>query len=137
MLPVLANVETIDPRRRVLLYSYSGARRGVSSRMPHSIAIDPTALLIAGTCGLLERIMRAVSRVVVPHSTLGWLFEEKQRIRFHQPSRVASAREIRRLVDSGLLKPIEPTAPIDEALASEGWPRACVLIRGGQSRLGF
>ena len=59
MLPVLANVETIDPRRRVLLYSHSGARRGVSSRMPHSIAIDPTALLIAGTCGLLERIMRA------------------------------------------------------------------------------
>ncbi len=128
MLPVLANVETIDPRRRVLLYSYSGARRGVSSRMPHSIAIDPTALLIAGTCGLLERIMRAVSRVVVPHSTLGWLFEEKQRIRFHQPSRVASAREIRRLVDSGLLKPIEPTAPIDEALASEvGRELACLF----------
>ena len=119
MLPALANVDTVDPRRRMLLYSYSGARRGVSSRMPHSIAIDPTALLTAGLCGLLERITPAVNRVVVPHSTLGWLFEEKQRIRFHQPSRVANAREIRRLVDSGLLKPIEPTAPIDEQLASE------------------
>ena len=118
MLPALVNLETIDPRRRTLLYAYSGAR-GVSSGMPDSIAMDPTALLIAGTFGLLERILCAVTRVVVPHSTLGWLFEEKQRIRFHQPSRVADAREIRRLVDSGLLRQIEPTAPSDDSLVSE------------------
>ena len=127
MLPALANLATIDPRRRTLLYSYSGAR-GVSSGMPDSIAIDPTALLIAGTFGLLEPIVRAVGRVVVPHSTLGWLFEERQRIQFHQPSRVTHAREIRRLLDSGLLRQIEPTAPSDDNLASEvGAELACLF----------
>ena len=118
MLPALANVETIDPRRRMLVYTYSGAR-GVSSPLPQSIAIDPTALVTAGMLGLLERIVSAVRKVVVPHSTLGWLFEEKQRIRFHQPTKVANAREIRHLVDSGVLKQIQPTAFINEELAGE------------------
>ena len=127
MLPALANLGTIDPRRRTPLYTYSGAR-GTSSGMPDSIAIDPTALLIAGTFELLEPIVRAVSRVVVPHSTLSWLFEERQRVQFHQPSRITHAREIRRLIDSGLLRGIEQTAPIDDNLASDVGPElACLL----------
>lgn len=118
LLPALANLDTIDPRRRTLLYSYSGARNR-SSTTPQSVAIDPTALLTAGMLGLLDRMVSGVSKVVIPHSTLGWLFEEKQRIGSHQPSRVADAREIKRLVDAGVLQRLEPTAPSDEDFARE------------------
>ena len=127
LLPALANSETIDPRRRTLLYSYSGTR-SVRSGLPQIIVIDPTALLTAGMFGLLEQIASAVSKIVVPHSTLRWLFEERRRIGFHQPSRVADAREIRRLVDDGVLKRIESTAPTDEQLANEvGQELACLF----------
>ena len=118
MLPALANMETIDPRRRMLVYNYSGARE-VSSRLPQSIAIDPTALVTAGMLGLLDRMVSAVKKVVVPHSTLGWLFEERQRIRFHQPTKIENAREIGHLLDSGVLKQVQPTASINEELTAE------------------
>ena len=118
LLPALANVETNDPRRRMQLYTYSGARQ-VSSERPKSIVIDPTALLTAGAFGILERIVGAVDKILIPHSTLGWLFEEKQRLRFHQPTRVAEARELRRLVDAGALKPTQSSVPTDEGLARE------------------
>jgi hypothetical protein len=43
-MPVLSNPETSDPRRRSLVYAYSGARHFVSGT-PRSAAMDPTALL--------------------------------------------------------------------------------------------
>jgi hypothetical protein len=115
LLPALANTETVDPRRRTLIYGYSGGRVGTSGPL-RSLAIDPTALLIAATCGFLERLVRDVDRVVIPHSTLSWLFEERQRIRSHQPSRIADAKELRQLVDAGVLQKFEPTAQVDDEL---------------------
>ena len=116
--PALANAEMLDPRARTPLYSYSGARTPRSG-VPRAIAMDPTALVVSAVCGLLERVVAAVDRIVVPHSTLGWLFEEAQRIRFHQPSKVADAHEIRRLLDARVLQQVELTAPVDPRLRGE------------------
>ena len=118
LLPALANAETLDPRGRTPLYTYSGARN-LRSGMPPAIAMDPTALVVSAVCGLLERLVGAVDRVVVPHSTLGWLFEEAQRIRFHQPSKIADAHEVRRLLDGGVLQQVEFTVAVDPRLYGE------------------
>jgi len=118
LLPAIANAETVDPRRRTLVYSYSGTRR-LSAASPESFAIDPTALLNAGMLGLLDRMFAIAKKVVVPHSTLAWLFEEKQRIRFHQPSKIADAHQIKRLLDANVLQRFEATAPGDEDLIRE------------------
>jgi hypothetical protein len=118
LLPALANVETTDPRRRSSVYSYSGSR-SVQATTALSFAIDPTALITAGMLGVLKQLLDSAPRVVIPHSTLGWLFEEKQRVRFHQPSRVADAHEIKRLLDNHALERIEPTVPADEGLARD------------------
>ena len=118
LLPALANIDTVDPRRRTLVYSYSGSRAVVPTTS-QSFAIDPTALLTAGMLGVLNRLVDAARKVVIPHATLGWLFEEKQGIRFHQPSRIADAHEVKRLLDTDVLRRVEPTAPIDEDLAKE------------------
>jgi len=118
LLPALANSETIDPRGRALVYSFSGSRQ-VSAELPQSLSIDPTALLNLGILGILGELLKAVPRVVIPHSTLGWLFEEKQRIRFHQPSRIADAHEVRRLIESRILQRFDVTAQVNEDLANE------------------
>jgi hypothetical protein len=131
LLPALANAETIDPRRRSLVYSYSGSRL-LTAASPQSFAIDPTALLNAGMLGLLTRMVAAVSKVVIPHSTLGWLFEEKQRIRFHQPSRVAEAHEVKRLLDANVLQRVEATAPVSEDLAREVGRDLATLFAGAR-----
>jgi hypothetical protein len=118
LLPALLNMETVDPRRRQPIYCYSGSRR-ISSGQAQSIAIDPTALLTAGMLGLLDGMLNAVATVIIPHSTLPWLFEDRQRIRPHQPNRMADAHEIKRLLDTNVLQQVEPTAPVDEDFAAE------------------
>jgi hypothetical protein len=118
LLPALANLDTIDPRRRLLIHSYSGSRE-VQREIPRSLAIDPTAVLTAGLLGILDKIVEKVHTLVLPHTTLGWLFEETQRVRLHQPSRVAHAHELKRLVTSNVLQQVITTAPVDEALEQE------------------
>ena len=118
LLPALANAETSDPRKRSLIYAYSGARHFVSGA-PRSAAMDPSSLLTAGAIDALDDIFGTFEKIVVPHSTLGWLFEEKQRIQFHQPSKIADALEIKRLLDGKALSKLEATAPPNNELAAE------------------
>jgi hypothetical protein len=118
LLPALANGETLDPRRRLAVHGYSGSRRE-APLTANAIAIDPVALLILSMLGLLEKALGSFENVWIPHSTLGWLFEESRRSRFHQPSRLADAREIHRLLSAGVLQVLEPTASTDPKLSSE------------------
>lgn len=118
LMPALSNAETSDPRKRSLIYAYSGARHFVTGA-PRSAAMDPSALLTAGALDALDGIFETFEKIVVPHGTLGWLFEEKQRIQFHQPSKIADAQEIRRLIDGKALSKLEATAPPNSELAAE------------------
>jgi hypothetical protein len=118
LLPALSNIEAIDPRKRSLIYAFSGARHFVQG-IPRTAALDPTALLTAGILGAINRIFEAFERVVIPHATLGWLFEEKQRIQSHQSRMVEDAQEIKRLLDAKALQKFEATVIPDGELAAE------------------
>ncbi len=127
MMPALANPETVDPRRRTAVYAYSAAR-GLFTSSAKSAAFDPTALMTLANLKLTEQVFARFEKIVVPHSTLGWLFEERQRIQFHQPSRMDDAREIRNLLSSNHLTRLERTTTIDDALASEVGPDLAALL---------
>ena len=118
LMPTLANPETADPRRRTLIYAYSGARGRVSGS-PRSFAIDPTAAITLGAFDALDDLLARSEKVVVPHNMLGWLFEERQKIQFHQPSKIAEAKELKGLIDSKALSKFEATATSQAALAAE------------------
>ena len=57
--------------------------------------------------------------VHIPHSTLGWLFEEKQRLTFHQPSRINEARRILASVADGTLDKLSPGSVPDSDLSDQ------------------
>lgn len=95
----LANLSTRDVRRRSIVFAYSGARQQRTIGPPSTIAIDPSALITLSRLGLLDTVLRNY-RVSIPHETLSWLFEEKQTATFHQPSRIADAKDLRRLIDN-------------------------------------
>lgn len=127
MMPAIANPEIVDPRRRTAVYAYSAAR-GLFRSNAKSVALDPTALMTLGLLKLTEQVFARFEKVIIPHSTLGWLFEERQRIQFHQPSRIDEAREIKSLLGSKHLTRLERTAPVDDVLASEvGFDLAALL----------
>ena len=127
LLPALANLEEPDPRKRGMIFAFSGARPPghVEARR---VAIDASALLSIAFLGLLERVLAHFDEVFISHGLLGWLFEERQRIQFHQPSRVRAALEIKRLIDSGQLSKFEGTVLVDDLLEREVGSELASLI---------
>lgn len=118
LIPAIANAESPDPRRRSAVYAYGGTRRFFRGAA-QSAAFDPTSLLTLGLLGAIDSTFAYFDKIVIPHSMLSWLFEEKQRIQFHQPSKFAEAKEVKRLLDTGRLQRFEPTVTPNNELASE------------------
>lgn len=132
LLPALSNLSEADVRRRPLIYGFSGGR-GTQTSDPSVIAMDPTALMTAEFVGILDLCIETFERVVIPHNTLGWLLEEKARILFHQPSRVAAARDLRRMISEGHLQVFEGSAIPPDSLVHEVGEGLAALIAEASS----
>ena len=118
LLPSLSNVDEPDVRRRPIVHALSGAR-APSALDPCTIAMDPTSLITAEVLGVLDLYISTFDRVFIPHNTLSWLLEEKAQILFHQPSRVAAARELLHLVSEQHLQAFDGSAYASDGLISE------------------
>ncbi|MES0039005.1 hypothetical protein NKJ74_27715 [Mesorhizobium sp. M0046] len=118
LVPALSNALEPDPRRRSHVFAYSGA---TTRTVPHirRIALDATSLLTLSILGITDLVIQSFEEIAIPHATLGWLFEEKQRIQFHQPSRIRAATELRALLQDGQLQRFVSTAIVDADLAAE------------------
>ena len=68
------------------------------------VGLDVTSLMVLGYLDLLKKTLTAFQRVVLAPETMTLLLNERRRVRFHQPSRVEEAEEIRALIDQGHLK---------------------------------
>jgi hypothetical protein len=127
LLPALANPAEPDLRKRVIIPAYSGAR----SLLPCTcrvVAMEATSLLTLAALGLLEKVFDSFERIVIPHSTLRWLFSEKQKASFHQPSKIQEARKLMRLIASGALKEFRATVPMDSELSAEVGEELAALL---------
>ena len=82
-----------------------------------TVGMDATALLTLSFLGILDETFDAFETVWVPHSTLAWLFEEKQKAVFHQPSRINNAHQIRDLLATDTLEKFVPCTVSDSDLA--------------------
>lgn len=119
LLTSLANMSEPDPRRRCIIYAYSGARPGYVVPKPERIALDLSAIVTLARLDLLDTVLGTYADVVIPNSTLGWLFQERQRARFHQPSRIRDAHLVKRLIAAKALQVLAPLATRDHALDQE------------------
>ncbi len=117
--PALANLSESDPRRRNVIPAYSGNRQPVPLNTGGRIGIDATALLTLSFLNLLDRALDSFDTVYIPHSTLMWLFQEKRKITFHQPSRIKDAHKIRDLLATGALEELSPSTVPDRNLSDQ------------------
>ncbi|MVA72099.1 hypothetical protein GOZ81_13570 [Agrobacterium vitis] len=112
--PALTNLGQTDLRRKSPIFAFGGTkpmRNDVSKR----VAVDITSLLTLGLTGQLSNFIGWADIVTIAHTTLGWLFEERDKLAFHQPSQVRRAREVKQLIDNGRLHRFEGAAS-DQAL---------------------
>lgn len=119
LFPALANLPESDPRRRGIIPAYSGQRQPLSLDASKQIGMDVTALLTLSFLDILDEVLDAFDKVHIPHSTLNWLLDEKQRVAFHQPSRIKDAHQIRGLLATGALEKFSPSTGPDSELSEQ------------------
>ncbi len=119
LFPALANPSESDPRRRSIIPAYSGQRQPLPLDTNCQIGMDATVLVTLSFLGLLDQALDAFDMVHIPHSTLGWLFDEKQKVAFHQPSRIGDARQIRDLLATDALEKFSPSTGLDSELSEQ------------------
>jgi hypothetical protein len=113
------NIDQHDGRRRILVPIVSGSRQIVQMHSEWVVGLDITSLMVLGYLDLLRKTLTTFRRVVLAPETMALLLNERRHVRFHQPSRVEKAEEIRALIDQGHLKmdqslPKPPTWLVDE-----------------------
>ena len=118
--PALANINEVDPRQRGPIPAYSG-KHGILEMDIHgkSMGFDVTALLTLSFLGILDKTLDAFDTVWIPHSTLGWLFEEQHKATFHQPSRITYAKELQSFLSTGALGKFVSTAVASSDLSAQ------------------
>lgn len=128
-LPALANLSEPDPRRRNAIPAYSGKRvRQQFDIRGKRVALDATALLTLSFLKILDKTLDAFQTVYIPHSTLGWLFEEQQKAEFHQPSRIRNARQVRDLLATDMLEKFVPSTVASSVLSDQVGDALSALI---------
>lgn len=136
--PALANLKETDPRRRSAIPAYSGTRVPLSFDISGKVCtIDATALLTLSFLKILDLTLDLFEVVHIPHSTLSWLFTERQKTSFHQPSQVANAREVRDLIATDMLEKFAPsTTANSEVSAQVGDQLAALIAEAARAREG-
>ena len=119
LFPTFVNPTESDPRRRGAIFAYSGQRQPTPFNTGGQIGIDATALLTLSFLNLLDEALDAFDAVYIPHSTLSWLFEEKQKVAFHQPSRIRAAHRVSHLIATDALEKLSPSAVPDSDLSDQ------------------
>jgi hypothetical protein len=120
LFPALSNSGETDPRRRNAVLAYSGKRFTYPFDLSgKAVGLDATALLTLGFLDLLEVAFDVFEAIHIPHSTLAWLFMERQRAVFHQPSQIAKARTVRDCLATSKLERFNPSTAADSKLSEQ------------------
>ena len=127
------NTVELDGRRRGILPIVTGGRNPVELQQDWTIGLDVTSIMILSYLGLLETAIEAFHHVKLSPDIMEFLLRERDEVRFHQPSRIAAARQVRDLQNQGRLRVSDGAAELPKALTDEvGLELAMLLHRARQ-----
>ena len=113
------NAVQLDGRQRMMLPIVSGARSSVELQESWTVGLDVTSVMVLAYLGLLEQAIGAFHHVKLAPSLMEALFQERDETRFHQPSRIAAAREVRDLERAGQIQTAAGHTHPPDALTNE------------------
>jgi hypothetical protein len=105
---MVANREQRDPRRRGLVPAFNGTW-GTSEPQAATLGLSGSALVTLAFLGEIEPVVSRDGGITIPHNTLTWLFEEREKLAFHQPSMIKAARAMSRAITGKRLHQFVPT----------------------------
>ena len=91
------NNTELDGRRRVILPIISGERSPIELQEDWTIGLDVSSIMVLSHLGLLETAINAFCHIKLSPDVVELLFREDLEVRFHQPSRIKEAKQVREL----------------------------------------
>jgi hypothetical protein len=128
--PLIANPQLADARKRSAVALASGRKRidEEETLETRAIALDRTAIVTLAALDMLEPVLDAFDRIHVRHDLFRELFEQRNRLTFHQPSRITFAHRLTDLVTRGTVRAFQPSRVADlDLVADIGQGRAEML----------
>ena len=130
------NINEADGRKRTVLPIISGGRRFVDVNESWTIGMDISSVIVLSYLGLLEKTIDAFHHVKLAPDTMGLLLQERNQVRFHQPSRIKAAEEIRDLVNRNRISSAADLSVHDQAIADEVGPDLAELLQAAKDNNG-
>ena len=130
------NINESDGRRRTVLPITAGGRHPVELQEDWTIGLDITSIFVLSYLGLLKKAVDAFPHVKLAPETMGLLFHERNQVRFHQPSRIKAAEEIRDLVNLERIKSATDLSFSNQAIADEVGPNLAELLQAAKENGG-
>ena len=126
------NATELDGRRRGILPIVTGGRNPVELQQDWTIGVDVTSIMILSYLGLLETAVESFHHVKLSPDIMEFLLRERDEVRFHQPSRIAAARQVRDLQNQGRLRVADDAADLPKALTDEVGLELAMLLHGAR-----
>jgi len=98
------NTDLQDGRSRIVVPIRSGSRGIVEMKPEWKVCLDTTSIMVLNHIDMLEETINAFEKLVLDPDTMVFLLNERRRARFHQPSRIKRAEDLRSLLDRNLIK---------------------------------
>lgn len=114
---IVLNQRQSDPRKRSVVSAFSGVRCNAEVDLKR-IGLESTALVTLASLNVLEDVIGHYDEIHIPHATLGWLFSERRKLAFHQPSRVKAARALLTAFTTGKVHEYSASMAPDAELTS-------------------
>lgn len=114
---IVLNHKQADPRKRSIASAFSGVRGTVTVDLK-KLGLESTALVTLASLNILDEVMQQYDAIHIPHSTLGWLFSERRKLAFHQPSRIKAARTLINALTTGKVHEYSASMAPDAELAT-------------------
>ncbi|WP_330109826.1 hypothetical protein [Methylophaga thalassica] len=127
------NKSAKDIRRKNLVPIFYGVR-SEQVIVGETISIDASSALVMENIGLLTHLLDCFERIVIPHSFMHWLFEEKQKVAFHQPSQIEKAKYFERLVSDGRVCVFHPKKINNPELALDVGEELAYMLEEAHAR---
>ena len=113
------NTEELDGRRRIILPIIAGVRNPITLNENWTIGLDVTSNMVLAHLGLLKTTVDALHHVKLAPDMMEHLLRERDAVRFHQPSRIEAAKQVRELQSRGRLRAVEDLDVPPQAITEE------------------
>ena len=130
------NAHLLDGRTRSIIPTVSGTRSPVDAQPEWTIALDVTTIMALHALEILDTTIESFHHVKLSLDIMELLFYERDEIRFHQPSRIAAAKQIQGLLQSKGLRIATPVTPSPPRLVEEVGLELASLLNLAEQNLG-